>query len=924
MIISDLIIRVQYNGSTYDLNVDKQVPLRIDMSAVEVGEVGEFFSVGSQTFSLAGTKENNRFFNHAYDVAQDDVPAMYNTLPCSVLLNGETVIVGSMTLMSVVASDDGFVTYNVQVADKVLQFKETLGNALIKDAPWDRFNHTLNSGSVLDSWEDNLLSGSVFYPMVDYGRDAESSKTYAAAPIFSVTSSVATDASASIAYSGNPAKMNQFLPAIKVKDTLDVIFEQAGFNYTGSFTETDDFNNLYILNKPKKDLGIQLSGSALATFRATNDPLPQSISTYGSDVVLNQINESSDPGNNYNTSTGVYDCPTIGEYSFTGRTGIILSSIGSPGDKVDVVFKIQINVNSTGWITVNSQSVVLGNSPTGIFEINLPYGSQLSDQTEVRLVINLTKITSFTGSVVLSGASSLFTATVAPASYNNAYVEMSRQWEPKTKSLDVLRGLLTQFNLVMTPRVGDRFTIDIETFDDWLRAGEIKDWTEKYDTAKRIKIEHTVSKLKKELFLKNKDDSDRFSKITIESDPNEQYGTLRILADNNVSQGTKKIGDYFAPIVLGGSVDFNSDGSAVFGGTYDINRNTEFILPHLYKFENGRQESYTIKPRIGYKVSNGLAVGDSFYVGSSATEVTGSYATLSNVSSLPVVAGITNDLLFNNTYTPFTNVDYGFEDSKTNFENYWKDYIDSIYWEGAKEVTMDLFFEPFEFQTIKLNDRIVIKGQAYRINKIKGFNVTHRDVVSVELIKLYPAYWQVINPEPCDVDIPYVFPNLELRTDNCTVTGSTPIIARTQEFYNIGDYVHTLEDGSETCYRVVASSTLPHTKTIDDGASPLISCNVCNGFATPTPTPTPTNTPGPTPTPTPTPTSTPTTCRILVIGANSSGDAIEAEGKCCDGSLFLERAEDFDEVQICVDINEVTITNDGGYWYYDGTCAGGC
>ena len=89
MIISDLIIRVQYNGSTYDLNVDKQVPLRIDMSAVEVGEVGEFFSVGSQTFSLAGTKENNRFFNHAYDVAQDDVPAMYNTLPCSVLLNGK-------------------------------------------------------------------------------------------------------------------------------------------------------------------------------------------------------------------------------------------------------------------------------------------------------------------------------------------------------------------------------------------------------------------------------------------------------------------------------------------------------------------------------------------------------------------------------------------------------------------------------------------------------------------------------------------------------------------------------------------------------------------------------------------------------------------------------------------------------------------
>lgn len=925
MIISDIILRVKYNGATYDLNVDKQVPLRIDMSAVEVGEVGEFFGVGSQTFALAGTKENNRFFNHAYDVAQDDVPAMYNTLPCSVLLNGETMIVGSVTLLSVIAGEDGWVTYNVQVSDKVLQFEETLASKLIKDADWSAYNHTLTSGSIVESWNDNLLSGSVYYPMVDYGRDQESSKTYATAPTFQVESSVATDATASIAYEGNPAKLRQFLPAVKVKDTLDVIFQQAGFNYTGSFTETDDFNNLYILNKPGKGLGVQLQGSALATFNATQTA-NQTISTFGSDVLVENNLEISDPSNAYSTATMEYTAPTTGEYAFTGRIGINLATIGSGGDKINATFRLKFNLGG-GWVTLNEDSIVLGNS-TGTYQMTLPFGGLLAAGTRIALFVEINKLTSFGGNVGLDSNSAIFTATVAPSTYEGATVDMALQWEAKTKSIDVLNGILTQFNLVMTPRAGDRHTIEIETFDDWIRAGEIVDWTNRYDTAKRKKVEHTVSKLQKELYFKNKDDVDRFSKTTIDSDPNDQYGTLRLLSDNTISQGTKNVGDYFAPIILGGAVDFVSDGSAVFGGSYNINRDTEFIIPHLYKFENNKQESYTAKSRIGYKVSNELTSGNSFYIGQSAgvnIEVTGSYATIANVSQLPVVPGSTNDLHYNNTYTQFTNVDFRLEDGATQFNNYWKNYIDSIYWEGAKKVTLDLFFEPYEYQEIRLNSRILIKGQAYRINQIKGFNVTHRDVVTVELIKLYPAYWQVENPLPCDSDVPYQFPNLELRQDNCIVTGSTPVIARAQDFYNVGDYVKIQGGGGNICYRVVDYSVLAHTATINDGVSPIESCLECNNIATPTPTPTPTNTAGPTPTPSPTPTTTPAACRILQLGGGSSGDSIQAEGTCCDGTPFIERVEEFDYLEICVQTGAgLSIINDGGSWGWGSTCAGGC
>ena len=193
----------------------------------------------------------------------------------------------------------------------------------------------------------------------------------------------------------------------------------------------------------------------------------------------------------------------------------------------------------TGWVTLNETFIILGHS-SGTYELTLPYNGLLGQGTRLALFVEFVKITSFTGSILLNNASSLFTATQAPSSYNNATVDMALQWEPKTKSIDVLKGILEQFNLVMTPKEGDRHTIEIETFDDWMRAGELVDWTNIYDTVIRIKVEHTVSKLQIELFLKNYDDVDRFSKITIDSDPNEQYGTLRILADNTVSQGTKK------------------------------------------------------------------------------------------------------------------------------------------------------------------------------------------------------------------------------------------------------------------------------------------------------------------------------------------------------------------------------------------------
>ena len=61
----DLVLRVTYENVVTDLDIDSNIPLRLDISAFDNSRIGVLFGVGSQTFDLPGTKKNNIFFKNA-------------------------------------------------------------------------------------------------------------------------------------------------------------------------------------------------------------------------------------------------------------------------------------------------------------------------------------------------------------------------------------------------------------------------------------------------------------------------------------------------------------------------------------------------------------------------------------------------------------------------------------------------------------------------------------------------------------------------------------------------------------------------------------------------------------------------------------------------------------------------------------------
>ena len=798
--MANIILRVVFEGTTYDLDIQSDIPLRLDVSAIENDRLGSFFGVGSQTFDLPGTKKNNKFFKHAYEIGATDIPAFYNTIQAYVIYDGETLIQGQLLLLEALTDQEGYVTYKVQISDQVVQFKDAIANKLIAEGDWSAYTHTLTSASIVDSWSGNLLSGSVFYPLCDFGSDSKAD--------WPNIPRVATGTTPGYITTGStPMQAKQFLPAIRVKDTLDVLFDQVGFTYTGSFVTGSSWENLYILPKATEGLGAgdaQFNG--LEGVGGTVMPQMTSGTTY----VLN-VQAYSDPGGNFNNSTNTYTVPVSGDYTMSATFTYIVNPVQAGNTPVQ--FELQFYRNG---------------SPIGVYDVeqlnylDAPITQTLPAQTYALTAGDLItcRLTAFYSGTQLQSFPFRSTWSLpnssAPTTYEGTTVNMANQWDAQTKSLDILKGLIEQFNLVLTPVYNENNKISIDTFDQWMLQGRFIDWTDKFQTAERVGIRHTVSEQQREIKLANVEDSDRFSKVAQEDTPNFQYGTLRLLSQNNISQGDKNIGTLFAPTVLGseiqsGSVDEQGN------PTFNLNLASSFVFPHLYKFENAEQKAYKFKPRIGYKATNTLPVP--IYIGLPVEniEVTGQYATLSNVSEIPSVTGSTLDLHFNNTYVPFTggvNVVSG----KTAYTQYWKTYIDSLYWDESKKVTLDIKFNQQEYKDIRLNDKIFIKDQLYRINKISGFNISNKDVATVELIRLYPAYYTA--PE-----VP-VGPTTTTTTSTTTTsTTSTTSTSTTTTSTTVPTTTTTTTSTSTTTSTTTVPTTTTTTSTSTTTTTTTFSCN---------------------------------------------------------------------------------------------------
>ena len=719
-------------GIIQDIGVQEDLDIRLDISAIENATIGDVYGISSQEFTIPGDNEVNQFFGNLYNLGATPAVALQDSIPCQVLFNGAEVFKGKLYIKNIISDQFGLTLYNVIVVNETVDFKFEIQDLYLSQLDFSRFNHSLTYVNISQSWGGGLFSGSIVYPFANYGQaeGIATGSTYAFTTIFNTSSNT-------IDNYRSPLTLLDFKPAIKAKDVIDVIFSSSQYEYTSSFFDSSFFNNLYVLSTADDQKGVNNISPVSQSAWAYVSSSVQTISA-NTQAGIDFDAEIVDNANNFNLTTDRYTADTIGDYTYQVNINFTVGNWAFTTS--DRVFGILRKNGNTIVDTTN----VIGPPATGSVFIQGTTNLVPGDYLEVELGLVNPSGTRFLTvvndqgkpSYIPNGYNTYFQVK-GPASIIGANVNMAQQFAAEYKALDFIQGLIEKFNLVVEPVLNRRNYLRIEPYQSWIDNGAQKDWSNKIDRNERISITHPITEQPRTILFSDEEDDDVLNEYTI-SKLDKIFGQYEFISDSDLAVGERRIGRFFAATPVTG-----------------IPNGRAFIIPHLCTVtDNGQFRPMKFKPRLlynngvqsvpttAYGISgSGFTRGTIFIQDENAdiqsTTVFSQMSTFGSVGVANIDYANTQDLHFNNDqYSQFFQATANGKVKNDDYRTYWASYINSLYDIDARKLTCNVYLKPTEIQDINLNDRIWIDGAYYRINRINGANLTRRDSVEVELIKI--------------------------------------------------------------------------------------------------------------------------------------------------------------------------------------------
>jgi hypothetical protein len=222
------------NGEILDLFQDEDIKLSDNVTGLfDLGIIPADFT---RQITLPGTKKNNAFFEHVYDISvlNPDTFATNIKVPAYLDFNGLYLSQGYLQLNKVNLFANKFIdSYEVTVYGAVSSFAREINRSYLTDLDsLSVYNHTSSFVNISASWAGQLFSGSIVYPLAEYGQKM---RYTSGDPFFGIDDNE------------GGLTVQDFKPSIKAKLVWDAIFEEAGYTYSSSFIDNGGFDDVYLL-----------------------------------------------------------------------------------------------------------------------------------------------------------------------------------------------------------------------------------------------------------------------------------------------------------------------------------------------------------------------------------------------------------------------------------------------------------------------------------------------------------------------------------------------------------------------------------------------------------------------------------------------------------------------------------------------------
>ena len=555
-------------GDNVILDLFKDEDILLSDNVTGLFDLGKLPSDFTRQITLPGTKKNNAFFEHYYDISvfSPDTFATNTKVPCYLDFGGIYLAQGYIQLNKVSLLANKFIdSYEVTIFGAVSSFAREINRSYLTDmtASLSQFDHTASLENISSSWDLQLFSGSIVYPMAEYGQKI----------LYLPQENLdgIEDPSGSLF-------VQDYKPAIRVKEVWDAIFEEYGYTYSGSFWEEPFLNNVYMVcnNQLRYPIFTEVDLESYGQFKigpiSGSGNIPLSGSTVYTSSFLPWYTIQSNPGENMSKDLvyGLdYDTKLRGELNLNFRVSGSEDTNAVPqfdlvakdlqGNVVDITPLDQVNdylynlraANlSIAQATKNEKFNILSSFntsyiPSGSYQFWLNY-RQLGDgpmtvfvdpDGELRSSLEVTKVGNVGEGMVMSIGANMPFGTKG------------------IKKIDFITGLQKKFNLVMYPSKIKRNEFIVESYQKWYKEGIQWDFNQYANLDKPIEIIPANNLAVNELNFGDTLDNDYVSQ-QFSKQENREYGkTYYVDTENFFSQGTLEVKSSFAssPIVYLGN-----------------------------------------------------------------------------------------------------------------------------------------------------------------------------------------------------------------------------------------------------------------------------------------------------------------------------------------------------------------------------------
>lgn len=483
-------------GVTTRLDLIGGVTLPITYNILDIRNPDTNVSHWSKTLKIPGTKTNNQFFKHIFEIGssfvEDEEVGFNPNKKADIYFLQDTleVLRGVLQLKKIIRNEKTLeiIHYECLAFGGSDDLFTKLGNDMLTDLDFSEFNHVYNKANQTASWNPTLGEGYV-YPMIDYTYHPNSDQNW---------------------------EVEHFYPAIFVKEYIDKIFERAGKTYSSAFFTSDFFKRLII--PFSKDPGQWYSDAEILARefrveRTTNYdvaiPSPGNIGAGRIPYDNESTGTAYDPSNVYNAVSMEWVVPAgqAGYYNIEARAelchrlNVTFSAFGSFAGPVKIyshmrIFKNGAMVTSEGF----SADYALGTwgSPTSDFHRQWVTTKLENHFLNVGDEISISISTYFDSSVPVGsiGAGTMVTRTFPGAYFRNELVQklaegstvrMNNCIPDNVQIREFLLSLINMFRLYVEE---DRENVNkyiIEPRDDYYQE-TVLDWSDKLDYKKGLEI----------------------------------------------------------------------------------------------------------------------------------------------------------------------------------------------------------------------------------------------------------------------------------------------------------------------------------------------------------------------------------------------------------------------------------------------------